>query len=113
MNDTSKLIAALSMCIWPVAIFAIVAEPYKNEKFVKFHAIQGLAFGVAWMLIWWLLSTLMWSMFWTVAVMMSSLVGLLGIIVGIYLIFLAVKVYNGTYVEIPVVYGFVKSYIGE
>jgi len=111
-NDTSKIMAALSLVIWPVALFAILAEPYKSEKFVKFHAMQGLAFGIAWWLIWWVLSQLVW-MVWTLGLMLSSLVGLLGLLVGIYLIVMAVKVYNGSYVELPVVFGFVKGYIGE
>ena len=113
VNDTSKIVAAISICIWPVAIFAIIAEPYKSEKFVKFHAFQGLVLGIAASLIGWLLSTLVWSMFWTAAFALAPIISLFWIVVGIYFIFLAVKVYNGTYVEVPVVYGIVKSYIGE
>jgi uncharacterized membrane protein len=118
VNDTSKLIAALSIVVWPVALFAILAEPYKNEKFVKFHAIQGLAIGLVLTIVSWLLSSMFSMMFWNLGSlgmlgMLSTLLWVLDLAVFIFLAVQAMKAYNGSYVEVPVVYGFVKNYIGE
>ncbi len=100
-NEASKLLAALGYIFWIVAVVALFIEPYKGEKFVRFHAIQALAFGIA---------------LWVVVVLTSPLFGL-GLIIGFigfgYAIFLAIKSFNGEYVEVPVVYGIVKGYLGE
>lgn len=100
VNDTSKLLAALSYPIWIVGIVAILIDPYKDEKFVKFHAYQGIALGIA---------------IWVVTIVLSFfLIGFLVAIVGlVYQIYLAVKAYGGEYVEVPLIYGLIKSTVGE
>jgi uncharacterized membrane protein len=112
------MIAALSMVIWPVAVYAIVADPYKDEKFVKFHAIQGLGIGLALTVVSWIYSAVVNAMFWSwtslgMLGLLSSLMLIVDVVIGVYLIIQAMKVYNGSYVEIPVVYGLAKNYIGE
>ncbi|PKQ20447.1 MAG: hypothetical protein CVT66_04720 [Actinobacteria bacterium HGW-Actinobacteria-6] len=98
-SDTSKLLAALGYVIWIVALVAILIEPYKNEKWVKAHAVQALALNLA---------------IYVVSAVTMPLMGLGGIValVGfVYTIILAVKAYNGESLEVPVIYGFVKQYI--
>ncbi len=103
-SETSKILAAIGYPIWIVALIAILIDPYKNERFVKFHAVQalGLSAGV------WIVVT---------ALSMTGILGLLAIPIGflafIYEIVLAVKAFNGEYFEVPVVYGFVKGWMGE
>ncbi len=99
-SDTSKLLAALGYVFWIPALIAILIDPYKEEKFVKFHAIQALVFGVA--------------LYAIAAVLSTVLIGCLIYPIGfIYQIYLAVKAFGGHYVEIPVIYGFIKGYVGE
>ncbi len=99
-SDTSKLLAALGYVFWIPALIAILIDPYKEEKFVKFHAIQALVFGVA--------------LYAIAAVLSTVLIGCLIYPIGfIYQIYLAVKAFGGQYVEIPVIYGFIKGYVGE
>jgi len=91
--------AALGYVIWIVALIAILIEPYKNEKWVKSHAVQALALNLA---------------VYVVAAVTMPLMGLGGIVglVGfVYTIILAIKAYNGESLEVPVIYGFVKQYI--
>ncbi|MDZ4178903.1 MAG: hypothetical protein U1E29_06695 [Coriobacteriia bacterium] len=101
VNDTSKLLAALGYIFWIVALIAILIEPYKEEKFVKFHAFQALAFGIG---------------LWLLAAVTTPIFGL-GALVGIagffYSVFLAIKTFGGEYIEVPIVYGLVKGYVGE
>lgn len=98
VNDTSKILAALGYVFWVVALIAILIEPYKNEKFVRMHAVQGLALGVA---IWVVTAV-------TSFVLIGFFVGIAGFI---YQVILAVKAWNGETFEVPVVYGIVKQYI--
>ncbi len=91
--------AALGYVIWIVALIAILIEPYKNEKWVKSHAVQALALNLA---------------IYAVSAVTMPLMGLGGIValVGfVYTIVLAIKAYNGESLEVPVIYGFVKQYI--
>jgi uncharacterized membrane protein len=105
VNDTSKLLAALGYPIWIVALIAILIDPYKDEKFVKFHAYQALALGIAgWLLIF--------------VVGLVPVIGwvldlFLPVVLLVYQIVIGVKAYNGAYFEVPVVFGFVKPYVGE
>lgn len=101
-NETSKILSALGYPIWPVALVAILIEPYKNEPFVRSHAYQalGLNLGV-WAVVWLLGATV-------VGVALSGIVGVAALV---YEIVLAVKAFNGEYVEVPLVHGVVKGMI--
>ncbi len=94
-SESSKILAALGYVLVVPAIIALFLDPYKTEKFVRFHAFQAIAL--------WL------------AAMVLGLVPFVGVLVGfaafVYAIFLAVKTWGGEYVEIPVLYGFIKSYV--
>ena len=97
-SDTSKMLAALGYVFWVVALIAILIDPYKNERFVRMHAVQGLALGVAI----WVVSAV------TSFVLIGFFVGVAGFI---YQIMLAIKAWNGETFEVPVVYNLVKQYI--
>ena len=108
-SDTSKLLAALSYPIWIVGVIAIVMDPYKDEKFVKFHAIQGLALGIAgWV------AVMVLNFVLAFIVCIGSIIGML-LMIGllVYQIILAMKAYKGEYVEVPIIYGLIKSSVGE
>ena len=115
VNDTSKLLAALGYPIWIVALIAILIDPYKDEKFVKFHGIQALAMAVGWIVV---------GIVGTIVAFIVAFIPYVGWIVSlllplvylayfIYLVYLAVQAYNGRYVEVPLIYGIVKGMIGE
>lgn len=67
------------------AVIFLVIDPYKNDRFVRFHAFQSLFFGLAWMILWvaWIF---LWGMlafasggalFW-IGIPLRMLVGLAG-----------------------------------
>jgi uncharacterized membrane protein len=115
-SDTSRLFAALGYPIWIVALIAILIDPYKDEKFVKFHGIQALGFAVAIVVLW---------IAFTIVSIILGLIPYVGGIISTLLWFVlsigalvvaivwAIKAYNGEYAELPFVYGIVKSYFGE
>lgn len=93
-SDTSKLLAALGYLIWIVALIAILIEPYKDEKFVRFHAIQALA-----------LNLVMWV---AVATVIGSPISLVAFVFAVIAL---VKAFQAEYYEVPLIYGVVKSWV--
>lgn len=101
-SDTGKILAAIGYLVGIVALIAILIEPYKNEKFVRHHAIQALALWVGWIVIsvvasipviGWIVAAVGW-----VALLVFSIMGL-------------IKAFQGQYWEMPLVYNIVKQYI--
>ena len=101
-SDTGKILAAVGYLVGIVALIALLIEPYKNERFVKHHAVQALAVWVGWILvsviaaipvIGWIVSAVGW-----VALLIFSIMG-------------AVKAFQSEMWEMPVVYNIVKQYI--
>lgn len=101
-SDTSKILAAIGYLIGVVALIAILIEPYKNEKFVKFHAVQALGMWVASIALGFIANIPIIG--WIVAV-----VG--GLAIFVVAIIAAIKAFQGEYYEVPVVYGIVKQYM--
>lgn len=101
-SDTSKLLAAFGYIVGIVALIAVLIDPYKDEKFVKFHAVQALGLWVA-----------------SIALGIIANIPVIGWIVGalgglalfVFAIIGAVNAFQGKYYEVPVVYGLVKQYI--
>ncbi len=111
VSDTSKILAALSYPIWIVGLIAILIEPYKDEKFVRFHAIQGLATGLGGYIAIFVAS-MIFGFIPVIGWILDLLLSLAGIALFIYLILMAVKAYKGEYFEVPIGYGFLKDTIG-
>jgi uncharacterized membrane protein len=101
-SDTGKILAAVGYLVGIVALIAILIEPYKNERFVKHHAMQALAIWVGWILvsvvsaipvIGWIISAVGW-----IALLVFAIMG-------------AVKAFQSEMWEMPVVYNLIKQYI--
>lgn len=91
ITSDDKLWAALSYIpfVWPfIAIIMLLMDDKKNRPFIKFHAVQSLAVGVA-------------------AFLLSFLC--VGILVYFYMLYVAYKAYQGEYVSIPVITDFIKK----
>jgi uncharacterized membrane protein len=79
-----------------VPIIVLLMEDKKNRPFIKYNAVQSLALTVP---------------VWVVSVLLSWLG--IGCIIGlawlIYVIYLAVKTYQGEWVTIPIITDFCKN----
>jgi len=101
-SDTGKLLAAIGYIIGIVALIAILIEPYKNEKFVRHHAIQALGlwvFGVVLSIV-------------AAIPVVGWIIGAVGgIALFVIAIMGAIKSFQGEWWEVPLIYGIVKQYI--
>ncbi len=92
-NESSKLLAVFGYLFVPVAIVALFIEPYKSERFVRFHAWQALGL-------------------WVVGAVLG-LVPPVGLLLFVYAIYLAVRTWNGESVKVPLLYDVLKGQIGD
>ena len=86
-------------------IIFLVIEPYKNDKFVRFHAFQSIFFNVA-LIVFWIAFSIVASILGFVslgilAVVMAGLGLLLSLAILAYWIFLMYKAYNNERYKIP------------
>jgi uncharacterized membrane protein len=92
-SSNAKLIALLGWIFAPLGVIAIFLDDYKADVWVRSHVIQAAAL-------------------WLVGAVLSAIsFGLGSLIVWVICIIMAIKAYNGGTVELPVIYGLVKSMI--
>ncbi|MDO9556647.1 MAG: DUF4870 domain-containing protein [Coriobacteriia bacterium] len=108
-SDTSKILAAVGYLTGIVALIAILIEPYKDEKFIRHHAIQALGLAIVLIAANVVLGVLS-------AVPVIQVLAVIGwaLVYPAWLVLAiigAVKAWNGEMWEMPVVYGIVKQYI--
>ncbi len=96
VTDDDKLWALLSWLFWPIAIVVLLLEDKKQRPFIRYHAIQSLALAVVG---------------WVISFILSFVV--IGCVVGVvwlvYVIYLAIKAYQGEWVTIPFITDFCKK----
>jgi len=101
-SDTGKLLAAFGYIFWPVALIAILIDPYKDEKFVRLHAIQALALAVGGIVL---------GIVANIPVI-GWIVGMVaGLAIFVFAIMGLIKALQSEYWEMPLVYGIVQQYI--
>lgn len=101
-GDTGKILAALGYIIGIVALIAILIEPYKDDKFVRHHAIQALGL--------WVVGVVLGVV--SAVPIIGWLVGAIGgIVLFVVAVMAAIKAFQGEWYEVPVLYGMVKQYI--
>jgi uncharacterized membrane protein len=86
-------------------IIFLVIEPYKNDKFVRFHAFQSIFFNVA-LIVFWIAYMIVTSILSLVSLgILGVVMGLLGLLISLailaYWIFLMYKAYNNQLYKIP------------
>lgn len=93
ITDDDKLWALLGYILSPIVpIIVLLMEDKKNRPFIKYHAVQALAWGIVEIALAILL----------IGVCLSPIMYVIGIYYGI-------KAYQGEYVTIPVVTDFCKK----
>jgi uncharacterized membrane protein len=104
---SSNVAAALSYLVgFITGIIFLVVDPYKNDKFVRFHAFQSIGFSVVIVIL-----EIVWSMIVSVGLLslgflfaIFSLVGfVLWLAIIVFWLFLMYKAYNNETYMIPVI----------
>jgi uncharacterized membrane protein len=97
-------------------IIFLVIEPYKNDKFVRFHAFQSIFFNVAILVFWiayWIVASILSVVSFGILAMVMGLVGLVIFLAILgYWIFLMYKAYNNQLYKIPFIGNLVVRQMG-
>jgi len=86
-------------------IIFLVIEPYRNNKFVRFHAFQSIFFNVA-LIVFWIAYTILMSILGFVSLgFLAAMMGMVALLISLaifaYWIFLMYKAYNNELYRIP------------
>ncbi len=96
-------------------IIFLVIEPYKDDKFVRFHAFQSIFFCAAWIAFWFvwsILSSVLGYLVGPLAFVMWGVGSLISLAFIAYWIFLMFKAYNNERYMIPVIGEFAAKQAG-
>ena len=105
---TPNVAGALTYLIGAITgILFLVVDPFKNDRFVRFHAFQSIFFNVAWIAFWivWMilglvLSAISHGLFFIIQLPINLVVTLGGFCLWAYLMYTA---YQGKTFQIPVI----------
>lgn len=104
---TPNIAAVLSYVLgFITGIIFLVLDPYKNDRFIRFHAFQSILFSAALMVFWILWSGVVWTIFgrvlfmWAILNMISMLVSLAAFVVWLFLMY---KAYNNDRFMLPII----------
>ena len=112
-SNVAALLAYLPFVGWIIAIVFIVVEPYKKDKFVRFHAFQSLFFGIFCFIQYSVLGMLVFSASWSFGFSFFSMIwGLLRLAIFLCWLFLMFKAYNKEKFRLPVIGDFAAQQAG-
>jgi uncharacterized membrane protein len=113
---TSNVAGALAYFTFIPAIIFLVVDPYKNDKFVRFHSFQSIFFAVVWVAF-----HIVWMILTGILTMLT--LGFLGVIMGLlslvifliffaFWIFLMYKAYQNQYYRAPIIGDLAAKQVG-
>ena len=88
-------------------VIFLVIEPYKNDKFVRFHAFQSIFLSAVWIgfrIVW---GTIVMGMIWSPFSALWALLGLISMLISLAflacILFLMYKAYNNERFKLPII----------
>jgi len=108
ITSDDKLWAALGYPIFIIALIMLFVESKKSRPFIKFHAVQALAFNVVVWAIEIILGILS-SALGAITFGIGALISCIAPLVWLILIWPAILAYQGRYFEVPVVTKFLRD----
>ena len=98
ITSDDKLWAALGYPIPILPIIVLLMEEKKNRPFIKFHAVQSLAFNVA-----------VWVIIFILSLVTFGIGAVCAPILWLVTLWPAYEAYQGKYLELPVITNFIKN----
>jgi len=98
ISSDDKLWAALGYPIPLISIIALLMDEKKDRPFIKFHAVQSIAFNVA-----------IWAIILILSVVTLGIGAVCAPVFWLVTLWPAFDSYSGKYTEIPVVTDFIKN----
>ena len=98
VTSDDKLWAALGYPIPIVAIIVLLMEDKKARPFIKFHAVQSIAFNIV-----------LWVLYFIVSVITIGIGSICFPLVFLVTLWPAYDSYRGNYTQIPVITNFIKN----
>jgi uncharacterized membrane protein len=105
---TPNVAGALTYLVGAITgILFLVIDPFKSDRFVRFHAFQSIFFNLAWIAFWivWtiiglVLSAVSHGLFFIIQLPINLIISIGGLCAWIYLMYTA---YQGKMVQLPVI----------
>lgn len=107
----ANITALLGYIIWIVALIVVFIE--KDNKFVRFHAIQALLYGAlvfVVIIVLSIVSTVLWMISTTLGGLFSLVFLLLWLVILVGIILLAFKAYKGEMFKFPIIGGMAEKW---
>jgi uncharacterized membrane protein len=98
ITSDDKLWSALGYPIPLIAIIVLLMEEKKTRPFIKFHAVQSLAFNVV-----------LWVLIFIVSAVTLGFGAICAPLLWLVTLWPAYESYNGKYLELPVITNFIKK----
>ncbi len=98
ITSDDKLWSALGYPIPLIAIIVLFMEDKKNRPFIKFHAVQSIAFNIV-----------LWILIFIISAVTLGFGAICAPILWLVTLWPAYESYQGKYLELPVITNFIKN----
>jgi uncharacterized membrane protein len=98
LTSDDKLWAALGYPISPLAVIALLMEDKKARPFIKYHAVQAIAFNIV-----------LYVLIAIISVVTLGFGAICAPLLWLVVLWPAISAYQGKYLEIPVITNFIKK----
>ncbi len=107
--NVAALLVYIPLCLIGLicaVLFGFILEPYKRDRFVRFHAWQSLAIHgalIVFWIAWFLISTVLTAIARVFALITVPVSALVGIGALVLMVFLMIKAYNMELYKLPII----------
>ncbi len=107
--NVAAMLAYLPLCLIGLicaVLFGFILEPYKTDRFVRFHAWQSLAIHgalIVFWIAWFIVSTALTAIARVFALITVPVSGLVGLGTLVLMVFMMIKAYNKEMYKLPII----------